>query len=275
MAATGHNVELRGGRVHYRAWSRGAGPLLLLVHGFRGHSHWWDWIAPAFAADYDVVALDLSGMGDSDWRREYEPDTFALDILGLIEHLQAGPAIVVGHSFGGGSLLRACALDAREAPERHIGHAIVVDSWIRLAGHPMPAERGRVGAGGPYADFETARRRFRLSPLQIVADPAMLDYLARCSLRETPEGWRWKFDPSLPMPESRDSRDTLGRVQVPVDIVYGESSSIVNQELAAACVAALPRGRGPVVVPGAHHMMFDRPLAFIATLRSLLADARG
>jgi pimeloyl-ACP methyl ester carboxylesterase len=275
MAATNHSVELRGGRIHYRAWSSGAGPLLLLVHGFRGHSHWWDWIAPAFTADHDVVALDLSGMGESGWRARYEPDTFALDILGLIEHLQAGPAIVVGHSFGGGSLLRACALDADNGAERRVGNAVVVDSWIRLPGHPMPAERGRVGTGGPYSDFETARRRFRLSPPQAVANPGMLDYLARHSLRETADGWRWKFDPDLPMPGPHDARQLLRRVQVPVDIVYGESSSIVNRERATACVAALPRGRGPLMIPGAHHhMMFDRPLALIAALRSLLANAK-
>src|SRR5690349_10075388 len=101
-AAASSYVPLRGARLHYRSWSSGAGPLLVFVHGFRGHSHWWDWIAPAFADEFDVVALDLSGMGDSEWRKSYDDETFARDILGLIGHLDRGPATVVGHSFGGG-----------------------------------------------------------------------------------------------------------------------------------------------------------------------------
>ena len=268
-------MELRGSRVHYRVWSQGVGPLLLLVHGFRGHTHWWDWIAPAFRAEYDVLALDLSGMGDSEWRPTYEPDTYARDILGLVETLGVGPALVVGHSFGGGSLLRACAIDSSHGRAPRIGQAIVVDSWVRLTGHPMPPGSARPGVGGPYKDFETARRRFRLSPVQDVADPAMLDYLARHSMRQTDEGWRWKFDPNLPSPDHRDMADVLRRISTPVDIVYGELSSIVDRRRAEACVEALQRGRGPVAVPRAkHHLMFDQPLAFIAALRALLATRR-
>jgi pimeloyl-ACP methyl ester carboxylesterase len=270
--ATSHAFELRGVRLHYRVWSRGAGPLLLLVHGFRGHTHWWDWIAPAFRTDFDVVAVDLSGMGDSEWRPGYEADTFALDILGLIAHLDAGPARVVGHSFGGGSLLRACAIDSRTGTDPRIGHAIVVDSWVPLAGHAQPPAQARAGVGGPYADFETARNRFRLSPVQDVADSTMLDHLAHHSVRQTHDGWRWKFDPNLPSPDVRDLGEVLRRISTPVDIVYGESSSIVDRRRAEACVEALPHGRGPVAVPRAgHHLMFDQPLAFIAALRALLA----
>lgn len=272
QTASSHPVELRGSRTHYRVWSRGVGPLLLLVHGFRGHTHWWDWIAPAFRADYDVAAVDLSGMGDSGWRAAYQPDTFALDILGLIAHLDVGPAIVVGHSVGGVSLLRACAIDTLSGREPWIRHAIVVDSWVRLTGLPMPPENARAGAGGPYRDFDTARSRFRLSPVQDVADPEMLDYLARHSMRQTDEGWRWKFDPHLSPPDTSDASDLLRRITTPVDIVYGESSIICDRRRAEACVAALEHGRGPVAVPRAnHHLMFDQPLAFIAALRALLA----
>ena len=40
----------------------------MFVHGFAGHTHWWDWVAPAFQDRWTTVALDLSGMGDSEWR---------------------------------------------------------------------------------------------------------------------------------------------------------------------------------------------------------------
>ena len=273
--ASSHSVVLRGARLHYRRWSRGVGPPLLLVHGFGGHTHWWDWIAPAFCADFDVVALDLSGMGDSDWRPSYPADTFALDILGLLEHLAVGPARVVGHSFGGARLLDACAIDSASGRAPRIAQSVVVDSIVRLEGVPMPTGALRVGARQPYATLATALQRFRLNPPQDVADPAMLDYLARRSLRETPDGWRWKFDPNLPAPEHRDARELLERIRMPVAIVYGEHSKIVNRRMAEASVALLPQGRGPIEIRGGHHhLMLDQPLALIEVLRTLLSPPR-
>ena len=46
---------------------------LLFIHGMNAHSHWWDFIAPQFAGEYRVAAMDLTGMGDSDFRYEYDP----------------------------------------------------------------------------------------------------------------------------------------------------------------------------------------------------------
>ena len=270
---TSHTVSLRGARLHYRRWTGSQGPLLLFVHGFRGHTHWWDWIAPSFASDFDVVALDLSGMGDSEWRPVYTDECFAEDILGLVEHL-ARPAIVVGHSFGGTQLLRACALDSASS-RPHIEHAIVVDSWVRVRDESPPPPSVRSREIGPYPDFETARSRFRLNPVQPVTDETMMDHLARHSVRSRDGHWQWKFDPALQASWPQDAQAMLRRIDVPVDIVYGEASSVVTRDKAQACVDALARARGPVAIPQArHHMMFDQPIALVATLRALLATRR-
>ncbi len=52
--------------VHYA----GAGPAVLLLHGFPETSLMWRVIAPLLAADFAVVAADLPGYGGSDGRRE-------------------------------------------------------------------------------------------------------------------------------------------------------------------------------------------------------------
>src|SRR5258708_29616102 len=61
-------VEVDRARVHYLRWGERSKSGLLLVHGNAAHAHWWDFIAPYLARDYNVAAMDLSGMGDSDWR---------------------------------------------------------------------------------------------------------------------------------------------------------------------------------------------------------------
>ena len=61
---------LDGVPVAYRMWgSSQNGRGIVLVHGGGAHSRWWDHIGPLLAADRRVIAIDLSGHGDSG-RRE-------------------------------------------------------------------------------------------------------------------------------------------------------------------------------------------------------------
>ena len=66
--------EVNRAKVHYLFWKAkdfglGQPPSLLLVHGTTAHAHWYDHMAP-FLADigFDVIAVDLSGFGDSETR---------------------------------------------------------------------------------------------------------------------------------------------------------------------------------------------------------------
>ncbi len=265
-----HFAEVNGSRLHYLRWSEDRGPLLLFVHGFRGHAHWWDWIAPSFTRDFDVVALDLSGMGDSARRTHYDRPVFAQDILGLIDHL-GRPAHVVGHSFGGTSLVHACAVNSETSSPPRVEHAIVIDSWIRFPDDPV-FRPGHLRPGQTYEDYASARSRFRLVPPQAVAEQSMMDHLAQHSLHQSGGLWRWKFDPAMPeFPPLNNGPELLRRVKTPTDIVYGGASSIVDRERAQRCVDVLANGRGPFEIPdGGHHMMFDQPEALVATIDVLL-----
>ena len=78
-------VEVDDCDVAYRVWDGDEGPGLLFIHGMNAHSHWWDFIAPAFIRQYRVAAMDLTGMGDSDFRYEYDPATYANEIVGVLD----------------------------------------------------------------------------------------------------------------------------------------------------------------------------------------------
>ncbi|HEU0113058.1 MAG TPA: alpha/beta fold hydrolase, partial [Thermomicrobiales bacterium] len=51
--------------VAYSVERRGAGPPVVLLHGFAGSVRTWDNLAPALAIDREVVAVDLLGHGDT------------------------------------------------------------------------------------------------------------------------------------------------------------------------------------------------------------------
>jgi pimeloyl-ACP methyl ester carboxylesterase len=65
---TDERVEVAGASIHYLAWGDPGRPGLVFVHGGGAHAHWWSPVAATFAHEFRVVALDLSGHGDSDHR---------------------------------------------------------------------------------------------------------------------------------------------------------------------------------------------------------------
>lgn len=267
-------IEINGAAIHYLSWSleHRERPALLFIHGFRAHAHWWDFIAPYFSDDYRVLAIDLSGMGDSAHRPCYSPAGFAADINSLVEALDLGPVTAVGHSYGGARLLRACA----DRPDLY-RHLIVVDSFVRFRDEAAPVLPPRPLGNRVHADFDEACARFRLMPEQPGALPSLVRQIAGHALLPVEGGWCWKFDASMvPAGEAEiDAEYLLPRVTPLVDIVYGEHSKVVSRESAARVVAHLPRVRGPLMIPGSHHhIMLDQPLALVAMLRSLLAPER-
>lgn len=264
-----------GGAIHCLTWDLEdtAKPVLLLLHGFWGHAHWWDFIAPFFRGRYRIVAPDFSGMGDSVHRSRYELLTFDRDIVGVLEGLGLEQASVVAHSFGGTRLLRACA--------EHPGlfrHAVIVDSYVHfpVEDGPMPPPEPVKGTR-IYPDPETAIARFRLTPPQRFVLPYLVEHIARHSLRQVADGWRWKFDAAMPLDLETefDGPALLARIDIPVDQVYGMESRVVSAERARMTMAHLPCPGQLVAIPGSgHHVMLDHPLELIDALHTLLAQRR-
>jgi pimeloyl-ACP methyl ester carboxylesterase len=77
-------------------------PPILFVHGFSCDSHDWSWQIPHFVAGHRVIAVDIRGHGRSSAPdKGYVPRQFAADIAGLLDQLNTGPVVAVGHSLGG------------------------------------------------------------------------------------------------------------------------------------------------------------------------------
>src|SRR5262249_31094558 len=97
-------VEVEGAKIETLAWGARGSPGLTLLHGGAAHADWWSFIAPFFARERRVVAPSFSGMGRSDWRPAYDFKQFvreAQEAGRFSGAFDAGPPVVVGHSFGG------------------------------------------------------------------------------------------------------------------------------------------------------------------------------
>ena len=163
--------------IHYRRWGATDRPGLVLVHGGAAHSGWWDHVAPLLAGEYCVVALDLSGHGESGRRDHYDMDTWAREVIAVADHsCLPAPPIVVAHSMGGWVGITLAAEHGDD-----IAGLILLDSMVA---RPDPeVEAARVGvAFGPlrtYPTLEEALAHFRTVPDQPTSLPYVIDHVAR------------------------------------------------------------------------------------------------
>jgi pimeloyl-ACP methyl ester carboxylesterase len=105
------HVAANGARFHV-VEAAGAGPLVLLLHGFPETWEAWRSALPTLAgAGFRAVAMDLRGYGASDKTpRGYDPATLSADVAGVIRTLGFRDAVLVGHGWGGYVAWAAAAL---------------------------------------------------------------------------------------------------------------------------------------------------------------------
>jgi len=74
------------------------------VHGGGAHAHWWTHVAARFSDDFRVVAVDLSGHGDSAHRSEYSLERWTEEVVAAAEAGGiSGPPVVIGTAWAASS----------------------------------------------------------------------------------------------------------------------------------------------------------------------------
>ena len=271
---TDGHVTVAGAAVHYVAWGEPGRRGLVFVHGGGAHAHWWTHVAARFADEFRVVALDLSGHGDSDHRGEYAIGEWTEEVV-AVAHAGgiAGPPVVVGHSMGGFVTITTAALHGDE-----LAGVIVCDSPVTAPDPEVESYRLREAFGRPrtYERVEDALARFRTVPPQEHYLDFVVDHVGRRSLRRVEGGWQWKFDRRIFEQFARSMRGValpyLPKVRCRFALLRSEFG-LVTPGIGASMYEALGRVAPVIELPEAgHHAMLDEPLVLLAALRTLLAD---
>tara|TARA_A100001037_G_scaffold291841_2_gene306381 strand:- start:1314 stop:2207 length:894 start_codon:yes stop_codon:yes gene_type:complete len=268
---TSHTVEVDECDVAYQRWGSPDKPALLFIHGMNAHAHWWDFIAPQFLDRYQAAAMNLTGMGDSDYRYEYNGDTFADEIKAVCDDCGFGNDVVlVAHSFGGIMAVRA----ANRHPDR-FGALVLVDSGLRDPDEPMP-DRPSMGGGRVkvYPDREAALGRFRLQPPQSCENAYILEYIARHSLMPVEGGgWAWKFDEDLltSLVGADRQQEDYENLRLTLGLIYGADSELFTACSEQYMRSLVPQDFPAVALPDSqHHLFLDQPEAFVRALKDML-----
>jgi len=249
---------------------RGSGPPLVLLHGFTGSARDMEPLAAAFAGEFEVLAPDLPGHGESPIAAGYAFDDAVADLLATLGAAGYGRACWLGYSLGA-RLALACAArrpacaealvliggragiadDAEREARRRADEALAariesdgieafVDEWLA---QPLFATQQALGA----RFVEAARQR------RLANDPHRL----AASLRALGPGAQPPLFGLLP------------RIAAPTLLVTGS----LDRKFAAAAdelAAGLPHATRCEIAGAGHAVHLERPDEFIHTAREFL-----
>ncbi|HEX9683651.1 MAG TPA: alpha/beta hydrolase [Acidimicrobiales bacterium] len=240
-------VEIGGHRVAYR--QRGAGPSIVLLHGWPLDSREFWRQLDELSDEFRVVAWDAPGAG----RSSDPPETARLAdwadwLAEFIEVLDLAPAHVAGLSFGGGLALALF----RQHPEV-VRSLILMSAYAGWGGSLSPEEvQQRV---------ESTRRNTELPPAQWA--PGLIETLlpagSSALLADELATMIGDFHPtatriSLQAFAEADLSDTLAEVDVPTLLLYGELDVRSPRDVWEPIHDGIERSR-LVVIPGVGHMV--------------------
>ncbi|MCE9575588.1 MAG: alpha/beta hydrolase [Deltaproteobacteria bacterium] len=170
--AGGATWRWRGHEVFWRA--AGAGPVVLLIHGFPTAS--WDWAAiwDALAARYRVLTLDMIGFGFSAKPRAFDYTIGAQ--ADLYEALLARDGVtryrIVAHDYGDTVAQELLARQAEGAAARIEGAVLLNGGLFPESHRPLATQRllasplgGLVARATTFPRFAAAMRRICARPL--------------------------------------------------------------------------------------------------------------
>ena len=235
----------RGGvAIHYE--EHGAGPPILLSHGYSATCHMWDGQVAAFADRWRLILWDMRGhgqSGDPDDPGLYSTAATVADMAALLRHLGIARAIIGGLSLGGYMSLAF-----------HLAHPEMVAALMLFdtgPGYRNPEARAQWNERAEARARDLEARG--LAILGRAEDPRVGRHRSAKGLAHAARG----------MLAQQDGRiiDSLPGIKVPTLVLVGADDR--NFIAPADYMAAKIPGARKAVIPAAGHTAnLDQPEAF-------------
>ncbi|MEO7194023.1 MAG: alpha/beta fold hydrolase [Pseudonocardiaceae bacterium] len=259
----------------------GAGPPLLLLHGYEQSATSWRWVIPALARTHRVLAVSLPGHGGSAPAvGGYAPGRdLAPFVAGFLATLGVGPLEVVGHSVGGAVALRLALADpSRVHTLTLVGSAGLgrdVNPLLVLATLPVLGELAILLSRVPGGDLQ----RTTMSTAMLFAQPwrAPAEFVTEQHAQVRRAGQleaatamaRALFDVNG---QREVLFDQLHNLTMPTLVVWGACDYVLPAYQAQAAVDRLPAGR-LVLFPDCGHLPHvECPDRFATVLSEFLTE---
>ena len=264
-------TELPGGRtLSALRWGTGA-PEVVFLHGGGQNAHTWDTVALALARP--LLAIDLPGhghSGDVDATRPVGPRSFAEDVaVAVREHAPSAKA-VVGMSLGGVTALQVAVV----APDlvRKLAMVDVTPGADREKASDVVAF-----LAGPesFASFEEIlERTMAFNPTR--SESSLRRGILHNASQRDDGRWVWRHQRTQ-LAEGQQADidfaamwDDLAGVEVPVTLLLGDRSPVVDDTDKAMFAERQPTAEIITVTDAGHSIQGDQPLVLAEQLARFL-----
>jgi pimeloyl-ACP methyl ester carboxylesterase len=262
------------------AFGRADDPCIVLLPGGGQTRFAWRRSAEVFAQyGHYVLSFDLRGHGESGWANDgdYSIDAFAGDVVCIARQAPAG-AVFVGASIGGIAALVA----AGESPAPFVRALVLIDVVPQMSEAGLDRIRAFMSAGAEgFASLEEAAAMVRA---YLPHRPPRSALALRNNLRAGKGGrLYWHWDPAFHAGSKQRAEGGMLRrmetatrgVDVPVLLVCGERSEVVDEAAIAHLLQLLPYAKCVRVADAGHMVAGDRNDAFGAAVLDFLGELPG
>jgi non-heme chloroperoxidase len=254
---TGNTITTEDGtQIYFKDW--GEGPVVTFSHGWPLNADAWDGQMHFLAANgFRVIAHDRRGHGRSSQPSSgNDMNGYADDLAALIEALDLKQITMVGHSTGGGEVVRYIG--------RH-GNARVARAVLIGAVPPVMLKSASNPEGLPMDVFDSIRAGVAGDRSQFYKELAVPFYGANRPGAKVSQGlldqfWLWSMQSGqknayecIKAFSETDFTEDLKKITVPTLFMHGEDDQIVPVHDSAKKAARLVKNAQEIYYPGAPH----------------------
>jgi pimeloyl-ACP methyl ester carboxylesterase len=268
VAKPGKLIDVDGYRVHYV--EAGAGPAMVLIHGFGGQTYSYRKLLPIFARDHRVIAVDLKGYGYSE--RDAHTDLSQRGQVAMLRSLLAKlgveRAVFVGHSMGGAVVQRfaatypemveaavlAASVTGEERLRRRMPPAFLVRPLAPVLAKTMSSRIIKASFYNP-ADLTPEVQDEYMRPVRIKG--SMDEFVAIMRAGAS--------DPAV----------DASKITMPVLLLNGTEDRVVPLSAAHRIRERIPQARLVVIDRAAHMLLEERPEECARAILDFLRDAHA
>jgi non-heme chloroperoxidase len=247
-----------GAELFYKDW--GTGQPLVFHHGWPLSADDWDGQMQFFLQKgFRVIAHDRRGHGrSSQTSGGHEMETYASDVAQLAEHLDLKNAVHIGHSTGGGEVIRY----VNKYGKNRVAKAVLIS-----AVPPVMVKSEKNPDGVPIEVFDGIRDQTMNNRQQFYIDLTIPFYGYNREGAKIKEGiqrnwWRQGMMGGINAHyecikafSETDFTEDLKAVDIPVLVLHGEDDQIVPYQNAALKSAKLLKNGKLITYPGFSHGM--------------------
>ncbi len=242
---TSNWYQSNGLKLHYVEWVNPGAPTLLLVHGQMDHYRSWDFIARTLHRNFNIIAVDLRGHGDSEWStgNSYSVVEHIYDLRQLINQLKLNDITIISHSLGGAISLKYSGI----YPEK-VKYIIAIEGIGASPERLKAAEKidsskifckwaEKVDKVNQHTKYNYQTQQEAINRMQQINPNFSVELAQHLTIHglkmNVNKHYSWKFDPQLrayhPFDmNAKDTRALWRNITCPVLLVRGKKSWASN-----------------------------------------------